>query len=155
MSKYQMFVWGLVLAVVVAFAGLPAFAAEQKAEEKAAPAAGTAQCAKAPMKAEVTGKVVEKAEMKDGKEVKSYSLEVAECKCSDAKCAADMKGKSLALTGSKLADVEKLAGKEVTASGEVKDGKTLDVHTIAEKAAPAAAAAPAPAPAAAPAGSAK
>ena len=71
-----------------------------------------------------TGKV----EVKD----KVVSIKVAEAKGADGKAVADLKDKVLKVTGAKVADVEKLAGKEVDVKGVVK-GADIDVLTVAEK----------------------
>ncbi len=94
----------------------------------------------ADVKANITGSVVVKE--------KAVSIRVTTAKGEDGKPIAALAGKVLAVTGAKAADVEKLAGKHVEASGTVKDDKEIDVTTVAEKTAPAPKpAAPAPAPA--------
>ena len=71
-----------------------------------------------------TGKV----EVKD----KVVSIKIAEAKGADGKAVADLKDKVLKVTGAKVADVEKLAGKEVEVKGLVK-GAEIDVLAVAEK----------------------
>jgi len=71
---------------------------------------------------------VGKVEVKD----KVVSIKVAEAKGADGKAVADLKDKVLKVTGAKVADVEKLAGKEVEVKGTVK-GADIDVTAVAEK----------------------
>ena len=89
---------------------------------------GSAYAADVPVTA--TGKV----EVKD----KVVSIKIAEAKGADGKAIADLKDKTLKVVGAKLADVEKLAGKEVEVKGIVK-GADIDVASVAvvEKKAPA------------------
>jgi hypothetical protein len=87
----------------------------------------------ADVKATVTGKVEVKAEKVDGKDVKVTSIAVAEAKGEDNKAIADLKGKVLKVVGAKVADVEKLAGKEVEAKGVVKEAKEMDVTSVVDK----------------------
>ncbi len=81
------------------------------------------------MAADVTGKV----EVKD----KVVSIKVAEAKGDDGKAIDALKGKDLKVAGAKVADVEKLSGKEVEAKGAIKDNTEIDVTSVAEKKAPA------------------
>ena len=73
---------------------------------------------------------------------KVVSIKIAEAKGADGKAVADLAGKTLKVTGAKVADVEKLAGKEVEVKGTVK-GADIDVTAVAEVKAPVA---PKPAP---------
>jgi len=81
---------------------------------------GSAYAADVPVTA--TGKV----EVKD----KVVSIKIAEAKGADGKAIADLKDKTLKVVGAKLADVEKLAGKEVEVKGIVK-GADIDVASVA------------------------
>lgn len=83
--------------------------------------------------------VIGKVEVKD----KVCSIKVSEAKGDDGKAIDALKGKDLKVVGAKCADVEKLAGKEVTAKGAIKDNTSIDVASVAEQKAPAAPAAPA------------
>jgi glycine betaine/choline ABC-type transport system substrate-binding protein len=66
---------------------------------------------------------------------KVVSIKIAEAKGADGKVVADLTGKTLKVTGAKVADVEKLAGKEVQVKGTVK-GTDIDVTMVAEVKAP-------------------
>jgi len=89
----------------------------------------------APGKVEVTGKAECKMEKKDGKDVKICTIAVTEAKGADGKALTDVK--SVTVTGSKLADCEKMNGKEVIAKGSLSaDKKVLTADSVAEKPAP-------------------
>ncbi len=141
----------VVLAVAVALS-YGAYAAEAApAAKAAAPAAKAAAPAAKPAAAKpvmVVGKIEVKTEKVGEKEAKVPYLTVAEAK-EGAKEVAALKGKVLKVVGPKVADAEKLAGKEVEAKGVVKEDKEIDVTLVVEKKAPAKpvakpAAAPAP-----------
>lgn len=76
----------------------------------------------------VDGKVAVKTE----NNVKTVSITVTAAKDGEGKAVADLAGKTLTVSGAKVADVEKLADKTVTATGMVKDA-TINVLTVAEK----------------------
>ncbi len=121
----------LVLVLAVAFVAGSAYAA--------APAAAKE------VKASVTGKIEVKMEKVADKEVKVPFVVVAEAKGADGKVIADLKGKTLKIVGPKVAEAEKLAGKEAMVAGVVKE-MTIDATMAMEKKAPAPAPkAPAPA----------
>jgi hypothetical protein len=73
---------------------------------------------------------------------KVVSINIVSAKGPDGKAVADLAGKTLKVTGAKVADVEKLAGKEVEVKGTVK-GEEIDVTMVIEIKAPVA---PKPAP---------
>jgi len=62
------------------------------------------------------------------------SIAVSEAKDASGKAIADLNGKSLKVIGAKAGDVVKLDGKEVTASGTVKNNAEIDVISVKEKA---------------------
>lgn len=99
---------------------------------------GKACCAaaKAPAgPAELTGKVEAKTEKgADGKEVTSCYVTVSDAKCAAGKECAQMKGKTVKLTGSKAAEAQKLAGKQVAVKGTCGSACTeFDVASVTEK----------------------
>ena len=96
-----------------------------------------------------TGSIVATHEMKANKQIDHYNLRVKEAKNPAGKLVPSWSGKSLQITGAKLADAKKLDGKQVEVTGISHDGKTIDVSMIREMPAaakPAPAANPAPAP---------
>jgi hypothetical protein len=89
-----------------------------------------AQPAKAEAKVTVVGKVAVKTE----NNVKSVTITVTEAKDAAGAAMASLVGKALKVTGAKVADVEKLADKVVTATGTLADKDTaINVTTVAEK----------------------
>ncbi len=134
----------LSIVAVFALAGV-AYAADAAAPapSKAAAPAAKAPAAKAPagdkqpgVKATVTGKVESKMVDRKGKQVKMYSITVAEAKGADGKAMDDLKGKSLHLgPRDKVAEIEKFDGKNAEVTGSVREGrrpgmKFLQVESI-------------------------
>ncbi|GEM_PF-4647452 len=124
----------------IAMAQTPAPAHTSSAAVPAAAPAAAPVAPPAPVPAEkkdavthVVGKVSVKTEKVGDADVKVPYIVVAEAKAEDGKLVLDLVGKSLKVTGPKAAEVEKLDGKEVEAKGVVKDEKTIEVQTVAEK----------------------
>ncbi len=92
------------------------------------------------VKADVTGRVLVKAPpaAKAGatsktEPAKEVVILVVKATGTDGKDLAGMAGKSLKVIGTKVADVEKLANKEVVAKGILKEeNKALDVESVCE-----------------------
>ena len=86
------------------------------------------------------GKVIVKSEMKDGKTAKQFSLEVSSAKGQDDKEIADLKGKTILLTGEKASQLDKDANQHALVRGTLAaDQTSLDVesftgHTTPKKA---------------------
>lgn len=121
-------------------AAAPAKPAGAPAKPAGAPAAAAAKPAKkAPqgVKCDVTGKVVS-AKNKKGQEVSQ--IVVTEAKGADGKPVAALAGKTLNVAGPKAAEVKKLMGKVVQASGMVVKNKRITVDAVKEAAAKPAAA---------------
>jgi pyruvate/2-oxoglutarate dehydrogenase complex dihydrolipoamide acyltransferase (E2) component len=106
---------------------------------KPAPTAPAAKPAAAPkagqlaneVKCVVSGKIETKVtEKRKGKEVKRCLIQVSEAKGADGKAIDALKGKSLRVVGPKVADVEKLVGKNAELTGKVIDGKRIQVETV-------------------------
>ena len=162
--------WVVVLAVIVGLVGygVAAFAADAPAQPPAAKPA-TKPAAQAPAVAKpaaankaakpeeqvpctVTGKIESKTiKNKKGADVEMCRVMVSSAKGADGKPLDALKGKLLRVVGPKLADVQKLAGKEAELTGTAVNGKRIKVDAVKEAAAGAPAAKPAPKPAAAPA----
>jgi uncharacterized cupredoxin-like copper-binding protein len=65
------------------------------------------------------------------------SIKVESAKGADGKAIADLAGKSLTVVGAKVADVSKMSGKKVEATGTLKENNTqIDVTSCKEAAAP-------------------
>jgi hypothetical protein len=96
------------------------------------------------VKADVEGKVTVKTVKVAGKEQKEVSIVVSEAKGTDGKPLPELTGKSLRVLGTKVADVEKLADKQVIATGTLeRKNKAIGVTAVTEKPAPPAPSAPA------------
>ena len=134
--------------VAVALIGTSMMALAQEAKKPAAPAKPAVKAAEKERAKPVEATIIGKLEMKTvkaaakgkepAKEVKECYLTISEAKDRDGKELADLKGKVMKVMG-KMAECEKLAGKEVQAKAivrePVKTAKVLDVISVAEKAA--------------------
>jgi len=144
--KKTALVLGLALAVTMMGMSLTAWAGEQgsccaakatASAGKTCPMSGDKAAAgkTCPMgeKATLTGKVEARTEKVDGKDVQLAYLNVSACKSADGKSQCDMAGKSVKLTGEKAGEAAKLAGKDVEVTGVCKDGKEVEVASVAVK----------------------
>jgi len=126
-----------VTVVLLAF-GMVALAADTAAKPpakavKTAPTAPAAKAGKAAneVKCVVSGKVESTmVKNKRDKEVKVCRIQVSEAKGADGKAMDALKGVSLKVTGPKLADVQKLVGKNAELTGVVIDGKRIRVESV-------------------------
>jgi hypothetical protein len=115
-------------------------AAGAAAAKPGAPAAKPVEEIKGEVKGTIECKTIKN---KKGQEKQVCAVKVAEAKGADGKALDALKGKPLGVGGPKLAEVKKLAGKEVLVTGVIINGKRIRVESVKEAAAAPAPAAPA------------
>lgn len=121
-----------VLGVAVAQAPAPssqAPSASAQAPSSQAPATPSAKPAE--KQATVTGQVQVKTEMIGGKQEKVPYISVSEAKTESGQAIAGIKGSTLKVTGSKVAEVQNMNGKHVEVKGNLEQqNKTIDVASV-------------------------
>lgn len=85
------------------------------------------------VKAAVVGKVEVKAEKERGKDVKVAYVKVTSATDAHGEAMEKLQDASLKVVGPKSGDVVKLAGKQVSVAGKIRDGKDIHVDAVAMK----------------------